>query len=164
MTPQVRDEVAALEEDPEEIARKLGIPPGSLTNSMLVKIAEDPLYLHHLELCRNDPKMLSLLLGAEADSGASPGIRTSELLSRASFAMARWAASGFRRVPDDTYRNRMTACHDCEHLSIPPKNKLYRLTGAAQHKSVCGLCGCDVRRKAWLPTEHCPAGRWDAES
>ncbi|MFC8447778.1 hypothetical protein [Kitasatospora sp. NPDC057223] len=160
---QVEDGAAVEGADSEEIARKLGIPAQLLTSSVLTQIVDDPLYLHHLELCRNDPAMLGLLLGPEAGRTAPPEIRTTELLSRAGVAIGRWAASGFGRVPEDAYRARMTACQGCEHLAVPPKSRLYRLTGSAQQKSVCGLCGCDVRRKAWLPTEHCPDGRWSAE-
>jgi hypothetical protein len=160
----LQDESTALEDSPTTIAMKLGIPPQRLTESVLTRITEDPFYLHHLEVCRTDPMMLDLLLGPEADDGGSAAIRTGELLSRASIAMARWAASGFGRVSDDVYEQRMAACQGCEHLSLPSASKLYRLTGTAREKTVCGLCGCDVRRKSRLPTEKCPDGRWGAAS
>ncbi|WP_318212959.1 MULTISPECIES: hypothetical protein [unclassified Streptomyces] len=160
-----QDASAAPEESPASIARQLGIPPQRLTESVLTRITEDPFYLHHLEMCRTDPMMLDLLLGPETAEPAPSAIRTGELLSRASVAMARWAASGFGRVSDEVHEKRMDACRGCEHLSLPSTSKLYRLTGtAAREKSVCGLCGCDVRRKTKLPTESCPDGRWAAES
>ncbi|WP_331736459.1 hypothetical protein OG426_54595 (plasmid) [Streptomyces canus] len=148
--------------DQNEIAQILGIPPERLTRSVLIKIAEDPLYLHHIEMCRTDPAMLDLLLGSETQPAALE-ISNRELLSRVSSAMTRWAASGFGKVPEVVYRSRMTACQGCEHLTTPPKKGFYQLIGSTKQKSTCGLCGCDVRRKAWLPTESCPDGRWTTE-
>jgi hypothetical protein len=159
-----REQAPAIpEEQRQEIAGKLGIPADNLTIPVLAKISDDPLYLYHLAMCKDDPKMLSLLLGSETQ-GAAPEIHTTELLSRAGVAMTRWAASGFGRVPQDTYQDRIAACQSCKYLSFPPSKAIYRLAGSPQQKSVCGLCGCNVRRKAALPTEHCPDGRWGAMS
>jgi hypothetical protein len=62
----------------------------------------------------------------------------------ASRAMARFAASGFRRVDPDTHASRLHCCQDC------------RFRDAKR----CRLCGCFIDPKAWLPHEDCPVGKW----
>jgi hypothetical protein len=159
----------------EEIARQLGLAPDRVTDAVIEQIADDPLFLHHLELCRDSPEMLDLLLGTSKDTpdgrpATAPPVAPShrplpgnaELLGRASAALGRWAASGFGRVTHEEYRARLSTCEGCEHLAVPPRKGFYRLMGDTEEKSVCGLCGCDVRRKAWLATEECPDGRWKA--
>ncbi|WP_326686527.1 hypothetical protein OIE63_04845 [Streptomyces sp. NBC_01795] len=191
-----------------EIAATLGIPERRVTDAVLAQIAHDPMFLHHLELCRDDPGMLGLLLGetgtapadepgaadgpsaahrtdaahsADATRRTDPAHRTdaargpdsaparehrtpgnAELLGRAGTALGRWAAAGFSRTPQPLYQERLATCHGCEHLTAAPRTALYRLMGTGEGPSVCGLCGCDVRRKAALATESCPAGRWEA--
>ncbi|TLS45367.1 hypothetical protein FE633_14940 [Streptomyces montanus] len=159
----------------EEIALKLGLASERVTDSVIEQIADDPLFLHHLELCKDQPEMLDMLLGESNDrNGGKAGIGLSaspqrppapgnaELLGRAGAALGRWIASGFGRVTDDEYRARLATCGECEHLTVPPRAGFYRLMGATDEKTVCGLCGCDTRRKAWLATEQCPDHRWKA--
>ncbi|MCX4968005.1 hypothetical protein OHA98_25240 [Streptomyces sp. NBC_00654] len=156
--------MTAQHEDTDELARRLGFPKDRLTPRTLARISEDPLFLHHLELCKTDPELLNVLLGPDTDSRpGTPDFGTTELLARAGAAVTRWAASGFKKVPDAVYLRRLDACRGCEHLALPMRNALYRLTGSADRKTVCGLCGCDVNRKARLATEKCPDGRWDTE-
>ncbi|MFG3254667.1 hypothetical protein [Streptomyces sp. NPDC048172] len=147
--------------DRRTLAEELGVPVSRVTDAVLAEIARDPMFPHHLELCRDDPGMLDLLLGPyeHADEG-TPG--NAELLGRAGAALARWAASGFGRVPQETYQGRLAACRGCDQLKAPPDRALYRLMGGGDGRTVCGMCGCDVRRKAALASESCPAGRWEA--
>jgi hypothetical protein len=87
------------------------------------------------------------------------------LVARAARALASWAVSGFERVSVEEYADRLSICHSCEHLSAPPDLSLYRLMGS-HSRTICGLCGCDVRRKASMVSEACPdgtsgrGGRW----
>ncbi|MGW2678956.1 hypothetical protein [Streptomyces sp. NPDC001436] len=160
-----REKSEAVEQERvQAIAEELDIPVERVTLPLLAKISDDPVFLHHLSMCKGDPQMLNLLLGAETYTETQPEFRTSELVSRASVAMARWAASGFGRVPEGTYHDRIATCWACEHLSMPPNSGIYRVARLSQEKSICGLCGCNVRRKAALPSEHCPDGRWEAFS
>jgi hypothetical protein len=64
----------------------------------------------------------------------------------ASFAAstARFAASGFKTVDAALHQLRMGHCQPCEYRK------------AAQ----CALCRCFIDKKAWLPHEDCPIGRW----
>ncbi len=146
---------------PEAIAAQLGLPVSQVTDALLLKIAEDELFLHHLEICRTDERLMTILLReTDANVASRQGQSTQELLRRASLAVVRWASSGFRKVGQATYDRRLAACTACEHLVAPTGNLVHRLTGA---RSVCNLCGCETRRKAWLPTEACPIGRWQEE-
>ena len=62
----------------------------------------------------------------------------------AAMAMAKFTASGFRRVSQSTHAARSEQCDRCKHLD----------------GTRCHLCGCFADMKAWLPHEDCPVGRW----
>jgi hypothetical protein len=151
----------------QQVAEELDLPPADVTDAVLVKIAEDPAFAHHLELCKSDPDMRRIVLAEAKDSDETSRAALSDaaLVALAGTAIARWARSGFARVSQREYQRRLTICRSCEHLSEPPDSVLYRLM-SRREKTICGLCGCDVRRKAWLTTEECPdlalgqGGRW----
>jgi hypothetical protein len=154
----------------KKLAEQFNLSSNQVTDALIAKIAEDPLFLHHLDVCKGDIKMLEILLGEAQSTNQVTAVRpnSAELLARAGGAISRWARSGFRRVGADEYNRRLSICQTCEHLTFPPTNSVvYRLVGTpTETKSVCGLCGCDVRKKAWLATERCPdaefgeEGRW----
>lgn len=152
----------------DELACKLGISSHVVTDALLTRITDDGFFLHHLQLCKDDPQLLEILL-QEARTlpldpsriSAAPERATGELIAQAGAALVRWVASGLKRVSEDDYERRMETCRACQHLSLPPRTTLYQLVGMSQQeKTLCGLCGCDVRRKARLATENCPDGRW----
>lgn len=64
----------------------------------------------------------------------------------ASFAgsMAKFAASGFKTTPREVHAARLAECEPCKYRDA----------------SRCKLCGCFVDKKAWMPHEDCPIGRW----
>jgi len=68
--------------------------------------------------------------------------------SAADFAasMERFAASGFKTVDAGLHELRMAQCRTCEH----------------RRNAQCALCRCYIDKKAWLPHEDCPIGRWPA--
>ena len=77
----------------------------------------------------------------------SPAPQPKSLIQAAtSFAgsMAKFAASGFKTVDEPSHRLRMGQCGECEY----------------RNQSRCTLCQCFVAKKAWLPHEDCPIGRW----
>ena len=59
-------------------------------------------------------------------------------------SMAKFAASGFNRVAEQTQKLRVDACDQCEY----------------RRENRCMLCGCFFAKKAWLPHEDCPIGKW----
>ena len=67
-----------------------------------------------------------------------------QMAMSASRALARFAASGFEAVAEPTHGARVQACESCRYRS----------------ETRCVLCGCFYDKKAWLPLEDCPIGRW----
>ena len=84
----------------------------------------------------------------QARTGLTPAAVPSTFLgAAASFAatMARFAASGFKTVDEPLHQLRMSHCQSCEY----------------RHDTQCSLCRCFIAKKAWLPHEECPIGRWE---
>ena len=61
-------------------------------------------------------------------------------------SMARFAAGGFKTVDAALHDIRIGQCRPCEH----------------RRNAQCALCRCFVDKKAWLPHEDCPVGKWPA--
>ena len=59
-------------------------------------------------------------------------------------SMARFAASGFKTVEAPLHDLRTSHCQPCQYRA----------------DSQCSLCRCFIDKKAWLPHEDCPIGRW----
>ena len=56
----------------------------------------------------------------------------------------KFAASGFKTVGQEAHRTRIETCSSCQYYN----------------GSRCHVCGCFVDKKAWLPHEDCPLGKW----
>ena len=61
-------------------------------------------------------------------------------------SIARFAASGFKTVDEPLHQLRMSHCEPCEY----------------RRDTQCSLCRCFIAKKAWLPHEDCPIGRWES--
>ena len=85
---------------------------------------------------------------ANLDEQQNAPPRTGLVRAAMSFAasMARFAASGFKTVDESLHELRMGQCGACEY----------------RRESQCVLCRCFVSKKAWLPHEDCPVGRWES--
>lgn len=82
-----------------------------------------------------------------ADEATAKNLPTPSMLGMAaSFtsSMAEWAATGFQRVEAARHDARLAVCNTCKHHEAPR----------------CKLCGCFTDKKAWLPHEDCPLGKW----
>lgn len=137
---------------------ELVLPPG-----VLEKLREDPTLTYHLGVCAADPEMLSLFLGRLAgDSGRGNAVLALSALR----AYGNWLVSGRRTISDTDYVHRVEACEKCPHSGPPTEALLHRLAQLSGTSRICTICGCDVHRKARLPTESCPdvafgpSGRW----
>ena len=86
------------------------------------------------------------LKGDRAAAGAATRSPRSLAGAAAAFAasMAKFAASGFKTVDAGLHGLRLGHCRACEH----------------RRDSQCALCRCFIDKKAWLPHEDCPIGRW----
>ena len=120
------------------------------------RAAADPLFLNALVAHRDDPAALTALL--ERTPRSLPkwaGPPSAVLMLRAAKALVRWGQAGFREVDAGTFERRRDACQRCPHLGSPGQQLAYKLM-ADREKSLCGLCGCAIERKARLPIEECP--------
>ena len=95
----------------------------------------------------NDEAARSAAARSEA-MALTPASRRSLVGAAVAFAgsMARFAASGFKTVDEPMHELRMSHCATCSYL----------------RGSQCSLCRCFVGKKAWLPGEDCPVGRWES--
>jgi len=59
-------------------------------------------------------------------------------------SMVKFAASGFKTVDEPLHELRTGHCQPCEY----------------RKNTQCSLCRCFIAKKAWLPHEDCPIGRW----
>lgn len=146
------------------IAGELGMPMEEIPDSILYKIYNDELFLHHLSTCKEDKDFLILLLKGHHDPAepvALPGNR--ELIVKLSRSLKNWIGSGLRKTSKEEYARRLSACSMCPNKTRPDGRALYVLLNPA---FVCRLCGCDIERKAMIQTETCPDtkfaahGRW----
>jgi len=154
----------------------------SLSVSILSRMEEDDLLLHHVAVCLETPEFLAALLPElSAQSGRDskspdPAQETKELPSNAEIiqnaisAAKRFLKSGLALSPIDVREQRLTVCKSCEHCVTPPRQRLaFKLTETAGLKGpVCRLCGCSIHAKTMVATERCPDssggryGRWSA--
>ncbi|MGI8982244.1 MAG: hypothetical protein ACR2FY_23685 [Pirellulaceae bacterium] len=66
------------------------------------------------------------------------------MAASAASAAVQYAASGFQTVPQEAFDSRLKACDGCSQ----------------REGNRCLLCGCFLDKKAWLPFEDCPLGKW----
>lgn len=55
-----------------------------------------------------------------------------------------WAYGGFKYVNEDKFLERLTICNPCNY----------------RKGSKCEVCGCYLKLKAKMASEHCPKGYW----
>lgn len=66
------------------------------------------------------------------------------MAASAAQAAATFAASGFQTVPAASRDARLKVCETCPQ----------------RVENRCVVCGCFLDKKAWLPFEDCPLGKW----
>lgn len=149
-----------LEEQCTEMAAILGLEE-PVTAQVLLSALANPVYAHNLLVCRNAPEFMQQLLknppAIIAEDGVVPS--TATLISNAAKSFARWAATGFSTVSNETYERRLNACDACPDLNVPPPKQgaLYKMMGAkVDERKVCRKCGCVVSVKARRNTDTCP--------
>lgn len=158
---------AAITRDAAELrsalAKVLAVAEDFVPWSAVQKASLDPLFLHHLFISRGDEFLLSMLF-AEASSSNSGKNSQPSLARSAVSATLKWIAAGLPFVTDEVFRRRINACENCPNRKQAPRKAVYSMLGT---KFVCGLCGCDIEKKARLATEVCPdstfnnsTGRW----
>lgn len=147
----------------EKLLLGIGLDPEKFPQELRDKLRDDPGFAYHVSLCSRDPEMMDLIMRpyqkrTDLGSGA--------MLISAVAAYARWLSDGARTISDEQFLVRTRICSSCPHAVKPGGTVVHRLAAAFGTKQVCGLCGCDIYRKARLPTEKCPdvafgpEGRW----
>lgn len=124
---------------------------------------QDDKYAHYLMSVRESPSMLRILLDDprnqeyEAPKPAEITQSQGALVAKAAEALVKWGKAGFKRVDDETYQQRWSACQACPNLVDPPELPIYKaLSFQKSDLRICALCGCTASRKAQVPTERCP--------
>jgi hypothetical protein len=150
----------------KQLATDLGVPLEGLPASVAINALTNPLFLHHLTTCRNEPFLLELLLKEEVDvavTGTLVDHSSSQLVSSAAKAAIKWLRSGAQPMDESDYISRITVCQSCPNRQRAPDQRLYKLL---KSQWICALCGCDIEKKARLRSEKCPDtafslnGRW----
>ncbi|MES2134274.1 MAG: hypothetical protein V4506_18150 [Bacteroidota bacterium] len=155
------ENTTSIEQQCREMAAILGLKE-AVSEHVLRAAVLDPTYAHNLLVCKDDPGFLSHLLGnppKPAVTDNTEPISTGVLLNRAADSLMRWVKTGFSRVSEATYQKRLSACSTCPHLIEPPEKQrsLYKVAGADENeKSVCGVCRCVVKVKAFRTSDTCP--------
>jgi len=72
-----------------------------------------------------------------------------QLAMTAAKALGRFAASGFRKAPEETRLSRQAVCHAC------PDWDAEGFAGMGR----CRKCGCSGIKLSWA-SEQCPLGKW----
>ncbi len=136
------------------LKRILDLP--DIADTVVERAAADPLFLNRMMAVRDDASAVRSMMATV--TGALPkwtAPATGVAIRHLSSAIARWAAVGFRPVDVPTLEARVAACRRCPHLAEP--GQILQKAVAGRGGKMCGLCSCAVEKKAFLPTERCPA-------
>jgi hypothetical protein len=143
-----------------ELANLGGPAPASVTRRAL----EDKPYGFYLLFARESPTLKRALLEDPRNAAyerAAEETPSASLVGTAVKAFARWGASGFKRLDPTAYDARWQTCLACPNLAKAPDRLIYNgLTILTGDNRVCSACGCVAAKKAAIPTERCPLGKW----
>ncbi|TDC94552.1 hypothetical protein [Actinomadura sp. 7K507] len=143
-----------------ELAGLDGPAPAAVTRRAL----EDRAFGFYLLFARESPTLKKALLEDPRNAAyerAAEKAPTTSLLGTAAKAFARWGAAGFKRLDAAAYDARWRTCLACPELVEAPDRLVYNgLTILADDSRVCSACGCVAAKKAAVPTEGCPLGKW----
>jgi len=143
-----------------ELANLGGPAPAAVTRRAL----EDKAFAFYLLFARESPTLQRTLLDDPRNAAyerAAQEAPSAALVGTAVKAFARWGASGFKRLDQAAYDARWQTCLDCPSLVEAPDRLIYNgLTIISGDSRVCSACGCVAAKKAAIPTERCPLGKW----
>ena len=135
-----------------------------ITRDVVFAAIDDPLYLHHLLVCRDEPKFLEVLIRSASETDFEANTKQEHnfqsLSTHAVKSFWNWAKIGFSFVDDSKLQSRLNACKSCPNFVVAPSNMLYKVVAGSNVKErnmICQLCGCVVSKKALLPSESCPS-------
>ena len=87
-------------------------------------------------------------------SAARICVSTAQCLDPNTVALARWSKVGFSTASEEVFEARLRACLGCPNIRQTSSGEAaYKLM---KTRATCGLCGCDVEKKARMNSEKCP--------
>jgi hypothetical protein len=119
----------------------------------------DPDYARSLAESRGDPARLrELVENPPPMPDATEEVSDLDLALHGARALWGWLRGGLATVPEGERARRLAVCRRCPNVRELPARWLYELAAAGVSEGImCGLCGCVLDRKAWLPGSACPA-------
>ncbi len=158
--------ISSIAEGKEKLADLISLKE-PVSETVFFAVVNDHNYFHNLMICKDVPEMLSYLLSnppaLEKLTDGTEDISektTMQLMSKVAKSMIEWSKTGFSKVDDLTYRQRIKTCTSCRFLKDPPQSLAYKFATLTKkerfEKKICALCGCVISNKAKLPHETCP--------
>ncbi|MBO9545434.1 hypothetical protein [Caulobacter sp.] len=153
-----------------ELSELLGLTK-PVPEEVLARARADDHYANYLLRSRGHPDLLEVLLRSPGnaayrnDQSATAETASTDTLSHSNLALAakagaaalKWAAGGFKQIPQETLERRLAACEACPNLMPAPGLLIYKVAlSSRSDQRICGACGCTASRKASLPDEACP--------
>jgi hypothetical protein len=148
----------SIDEGCRHLGRVLGLDE-AVSPAVLISAVSSEEYARNLLTCRKEPAFLQHLLDnpvRTTPKTEETRARSVEMLKTASLALARWSKVGFSIASEDVIETRLRACLGCPHIRQTSSSAAaYKLM---KTRATCGLCGCDVEKKARMTSEKCPGG------
>jgi hypothetical protein len=125
-------------------------------------ILTDPVIFHHFLICKNDQKMLQILIRGcftKLGKNTKTPLPMKDAIKNGILALEKWAVSGFKTVDNNTYLLRLQTCSKCKHRIVMQNNNnlIYKFMSIGLKSThICDKCGCIIERKAKFATENCP--------
>lgn len=147
--------LTSIDEGCRHLGQVLGLD-APVSPAVLMSALSSDEYARNLLTCRKEPAFLRQLLDnpvRTAPEAEETRARPAEMLRSASAALARWSKVGFSTASDEVFEARLRACLGCPHIRQSSDAAYYKLM---KTRATCGLCGCDIEKKARLGSEKCP--------
>jgi len=148
--------LTSIDEGCRQLADILGLQD-PVSPDVLISAVKSEEYARNLLVCRGAPAFMKSLLENPIHAFAPDQERARssvDLLKSVSASIVQWGKVGFSVASEETVVARLSACLACPDLRRrDAKAMIYEMIGTA---AVCGLCGCDVEKKARMSSERCP--------
>lgn len=153
--------LTSIDQGCRELATILGLDD-PVSPDVLISALRSEEYARNLLTCRGVPDFMNSLLENPTCTftpALAQSAKNSDLLKSAAVALVKWSKVGFSVASDEVVEARLRACLACPDLQRREnKAMLYKILGTA---AVCGLCGCDVEKKARMNSERCSGQAFD---
>ncbi|RPH30723.1 MAG: hypothetical protein EHM93_15310 [Bacteroidales bacterium] len=147
----------------EELSNLLNLDE-PVSEEVYLAALHDNNYLHNLLVSKGTPEFFThflqqakgVLANLKVEDEHYNGKNTDELIIDFAKALLKWGKSGFAKVDNQTFNQRLNACLACDFLSSVPDKFVYKMLSKKGSSGICRFCGCLVEKKALLATDTCP--------